>query len=367
MGATEESGGQADSGDSDGPEASASLSFDVFGPYKLSGGGAIALADFNEDRKLDIALSGLYANYRFLVLLGKGDGTFGTPNVYDTAVVSESIAVADVDGDSHLDVVLPDFSGGGVQVWRGDGSGAFVGPVVSSGEYGAWGVAVGDFNDDGRLDVVKTNASRANVALLLGNGDATFQAETRIDQSGSSDAVATGHFDADAFLDVAVRQEETGAVKILLGNGEGTFRAGGTYSLGAASTVDWTGLAIADFNRDGRPDLASNTHEDNDVHALLGNGDGTFQVSNPYPVGTSPKCTVAADFDSDGRVDLAVGTDQGVSVLFGNGDGTFQPALLVGAPSFQYLASGDLDGDGLADLVGTDGLGALTVLLARNH
>ena len=74
---------------------------------------------------------------------------------------------------------------------------------------------------------------------------------------------------ADPFLDVAVRQEEVGSVKILLGNGKGTFRAGGTYALGTATTIDWTGLAVADFNRDGRSDLASNTHEDNDVRGVF--------------------------------------------------------------------------------------------------
>ena len=85
----------------------------------------------------------------------------------------------------------------------------------------------------------------------------------------------------------------------------------------------------ADFNGDGRADLAVANEGSNDVSILLGNGDGTFQTQQIDAVGSSQTALVTGDFNGDGRADLAVvnaGSDD-VSVLLGNGDGTFQPQV----------------------------------------
>ena len=95
---------------------------------------------------------------------------------------------------------------------------------------------------------------------------------------------------------------------------------------------------MADFNGDGKPDLAVANHNvSNDVSVLLGNGDGTFQTAQNFAAGLTPSSVAVGDLNGDGKPDLAVANnsrDSGtVSVLLGNGDGTFQAAqnFAVGA------------------------------------
>jgi uncharacterized repeat protein (TIGR01451 family) len=195
------------------------------------------------------------------------------------------------------------------------------------------GVAVGDFNGDGKLDIAVANAGSGNVSILLGNGDGTFQAAVNFASGNNPTTVAVGDFNGDGKLDLALFQpgdfssSQNGSVSILLGNGDGTFQAPKTLALGPASTV----IAVADFNLDGKSDLAVfNTAS---VGIYLGKGDGTFQpvigVSTPSADGGA---MVVADFNGDSKPDLAVtysgstpstGFFQGLDILLGNGDGTF--------------------------------------------
>src|SRR5439155_1243222 len=112
-------------------------------------------------------------------------------------------------------------------------------------------------------------------------------------------------------------------------------------------------LAVADFNGDGKLDLAAIDAGSNTVSVLLGNGDDTFQPALTFTVGTDPRSVAVGDFDGDGKLDLVV-ADYGsndVSVLLGAGNGTFQAALAFGAGSRPAsMAVGDFNGDGKPDL-----------------
>jgi hypothetical protein len=112
-------------------------------------------------------------------------------------------------------------------------------------------------------------------------------------------------------------------------------------------------LAEADFNGDGIPDLAVSTEESQRLSVLLGKGDGTFTNTFIDTGLDSPGAVVAADFNADGKVDLAVSSTsgKGIEIFLGNGDGTFMPPQLISLVSFGLLASGDLNGDGIMDLV----------------
>ncbi len=180
------------------------------------------------------------------------------------------------------------------------------------------GVAVGDFNGDGKPDLVVVNAQQNNVAVLLGNGD-------------------------------------------------GTFRTPIVHSLPTIGVP--FGVAVADFNGDGKPDVAvihgSIDYLISDVEILLGNGDGTLGTPMAFPSGTNAVTIVTADLDGDGRPDVIVGGAGGgaggrtgnLSVLFGNGDGTLQPAISLGVPEYTgglwSAAVGNFSGhtDGLLDIV----------------
>jgi hypothetical protein len=132
-----------------------------------------------------------------------------------------------------------------------------------------------------------------------------------------------------------------------LGNGDGTFQTGGSFAAGFGPVV------TADFNRDGKLDLAVNDHDANSVDVLLGNGDGTFQAEVKYAVGEQPYSVAVVDVNGDGKQDLAAVNEfsGSVSVLLGKGNGTFQKAVNYATGQPLNLAVADFNRDGASDLV----------------
>ena len=129
-----------------------------------------------------------------------------------------------------------------------------------------------------------------------------------------------------------------------------SFDAAVSYPAGATPQS----VATADFNGDGRLDLAAVNHSSNTVSVLLANADGTFQGAQTSVTGAGPRSLAVGDFNDDGTLDLAVANTGGVSVLTGNGDGTFQAQTDIGIGSDpSSVAVGDFNGDGTLDLAVT--------------
>ena len=133
-----------------------------------------------------------------------------------------------------------------------------------------------------------------------------------------------------------------------------SFKTATDYALGDNPN---SGVA-ADFNGDGKPDLAIGNVLNKNVSVLLNNGNGTFAGTVNYTVDFNPEAVAAADYNGDGKLDLAVGNFMGgptsagtFSILIGNGNGTFQAAVTnpVGSPF--HIAATDLNADGKQDLV----------------
>ena len=164
----------------------------------------------------------------------------------------------------------------------------------------------------------------------------------------SPTSIAVADFNGDGKLDLAVTNEGDNTVSILLGNGNGTFQSPTSVAVGVAPEAIVTG----DFNADGKADLAVANFSDNTISILLGNGDGTFHTGTTIPGIKSPVAMVTGDFRHSGRVDLAV-LDQAdglVSVLLGNGDGTFaNPIGTTVGRTPSALVTGDFNGDGKLD------------------
>lgn len=322
---------------------------------------AVTAGDFNGDGKPDLAVIGSAVD----VLLGNGDGTFQAPTSYPVANnQNPSIAVGDFNGDGKPDLATPT-TFEGIAVLLGNGDGTFQTATYWFGDYPN-SVVIADFNGDGKADLAFGD-SDDGVVTLLGNGDGTFTQSFKY-AAPSDPTIAVGDFNGDGKPDLAFSNQVSGYAGILLGNGDGTFTAGGLYADGT-NLNGWASVAVADFNGDGKADIAVIESGSNLVNVFLGNGDGTLQAPLSFATGTKPICVTAGDFNGDGKPDLAVvnHSSGNVSVLLGNGDGTFQTAVAYTAGSaLEYAAVADYNGDGRADLatVSETGTDTLDVLLA---
>jgi hypothetical protein len=338
-----------------------------------SGPDSAAVGDFNGDGKLDLAVANASSN-NISIFLGNGDGSFQAAVNYAVGSFPSSVVVGDFNGDGKLDLATANSADNNVSVLLGNGDGTFqtalTTPFVGTNP---GSLAVGDVNNDGKLDLVVGSSGATpgvnGVNILLGNGDGSFQPALQNDAGFGVDySVAVADFNHDGKLDLAVVNVGTG-VSVLLGNGDGTFQPPVSYAAGPVPIS----LAVGDFDGDGKLDLSvsnipSGNTGPNVVSVLLGNGDGTFKPHVDYSVGsyatyTSFSSVTLGDFNGDGQLDLAVanqGSSNSASILLGNGDGTFQSAVnYPGGTS--VMAAGDFNGDGRLDLaiLGAQGVSLL--------
>ena len=300
---------------------------------------SVAVGDLNGDGKPDLVVANSNSN-TVGVLLNNGDGTFQTAVTYPSGGYDAySVAVADVNGDGKLDVIVASLyvsnndNSGTVGVLLGNGDGTFQ-PVVTygSGGYQAYSVAVADVNGDGKLDLLVANfcaisdclsSTNGSVGVLLGNGDGTFQTAVPYDSGGyGTFSVVVADVNGDGKPDLVVANEcavgrggcgnnDAGVVGVLLGNGNGTFQTAVPYGSGGDEGFS---VAVQDVNGDGKPDVVvanycagTNCDDGGGLGVLLGNGDGTFQTAVSYSSGGYGAASAAvADVNGDGKPDLLV-------------------------------------------------------------
>ena len=323
---------------------------------------SITVGDFDGDDKMDVALGTSAPNGSPVsVFLGKGDGTFSTRTDFSTPYYPRSIAAADLDADSKLDLVT---AAGGASVLLGNGNGTFQ-PVATYGTGGnaPYSVAVGNFNNDGYPDLAVANYQASllgySVGVLLNDGNGAFPTAASYVAGTQPVAVAVGDFKGDGYSDFVVANSGSSNVSVFLNTRDGTsaFQNAASYVVGANPTS----VAVGDFSGDGKTDLAVAVSSNNAVKVLKNNGDGTFGAEVTHPVMSNPKSVTVGDFNGDGKLDLAAvnSTSQTLSVLVGNGDGTFQKAVNYATGRQPVsVAVGDFNGDGKPDLAvanNTDG------------
>ncbi|MBN9516991.1 VCBS repeat-containing protein, partial [bacterium] len=289
--------------------------------------------------------------------------SFGSPTEYMFGGNSGFSAAGDFDGDGDLDVVVADFVAGVIPMVN-TGAGAFtVGAALPIKDVRS--VRVVDMDGDGKQDIVAASGRLAsggsgeNVAIARGNGDGTFAAPiTR--PIADPQALTVADFNGDGRPDVAVVANH---LFVMLNNGTATTVLDPPVRY--VTDSDGLDLTAADFNGDGKPDVAISGNTTTRVDVLLNTGTGAFGEKVSYPLTGRGGGIAAADLDRDGRPELLVTRTFGgqLSVLKGNTDGTFQAPVVYTAPSPHGpgpLAVADYDLDGNLDVVGssfhTDGI-----------
>ena len=304
-------------------------------------------------------------------LFSKAPGSF-----FESGRQPEHIVIGDVNGDGHLDVLTANNGSNDLSVLLGDGQGGFSplpGSPFPAGQAPHL-LVVGDVNGDGNLDAVLTSHDSNSITVLLGNGRGHFSEATgspfvvvkRV--RAHNHGLALADFNADGNPDVATSNHAAGSVSVLLGDGHGGFNSaeGSPFTVGEGPYP----LAVGDVNQDGRLDIVTPNLNGNSVTVLLGNGKGNFLPArgSPYPVPPRPYFVALGDLDSDGRLDLVTTHDETstITVLMSNEKGEFSsasgPPIDTGRRGWK-LTINDVNSDGWADLVmGTTG-DAVTVLL----
>jgi VCBS repeat-containing protein len=338
---------------------------------------SVAIGDVNGDGKPDLVVANFGSTpFTVGVLLGNRDGTFQPQLTYPTGHNPISVAIGDLNGDSKPDLVIADDeTPGAVSVLLGNGNGTFQPQASYPTGPGPTSVAIGDFNRDGRPDIVVTNGSfeSNSVSVLVGNGDGTFGPHVMYAAGVAPSSVAVGDLNGDGKLDIVTTNfggfNTSNNVSVLLGNGDGSFQPQTKYAV----TGTPLSVAIGDLNGDGRLDLAVASNDTNTVSVLLGKGDGTFQPETTHAASVGPSGIAIADFDGDGKPDLVsanFGSNTArasLSLLLGNGDGTVQAQTNypTGTAS-NHVAVADLNGDSRPDAV-TSNQGSDNVSVLLNN
>lgn len=312
---------------------------------------SVAVADFDGDGHLDNVSAGNHIS----VVFGSADGDPDGEDRYHLDPHMESVAVGDFDADGHPDVVVSHPYESTVSVLLGNPEGWLGDPASFQAGVDPTSVIVGDVNGDGDPDLVATNGDYdgdgggGTVSILLGGPGGTFGAPTAFPAGVYPTSVAMGDFDGDSLPDLVVGTggaHGDGLVWILLGNGDGTFEQGGSQAL--LNDEEYAGsIAVGDFNGDADPDLAV-VVQSVGVRVLLGAPGGTFALADAYDVG-EPYDVAVGDFNSDSHADLVLA---GAAVLHGEGDGTFGDVTNFRSRGVPVsVAVGDVNSDSLPDLV----------------
>lgn len=303
------------------------------------------------------------------VVQGMTNGAIGGSSTAWTAGADTpwSVKLVDVNGDQFLDLVSVQLNGDLLRVApnQGDFTLNFGLPTFYPVGLDPFDIATGDFNRDGRTDIATANVNATTFSVLANIGSGDFGGTVAYGMgSSAAHGIVSGDVNNDGKLDMVLSSTVSG-LAVSLGDGAGAFGAATSFAVG----VDSYGVALADFNRDGRLDAAVTDQSNDTITIMLGNGAGAFALSGSYATDRRPRELAIADINRDGRMDAIVSNSLAgtITTHLGVGDGTMTagPSFSAGGSLFHVLAS-DFNRDGTNDLrIVSQGTGTVNLFVGR--
>jgi len=327
---------------------------------------SVVFADVNDDDLADV-IGTVFANNAIEVRLADGQFSWGDPTFYQSGFLPRAIGLLQLPGDQVPDLLCANQND--VSVLEGLGEGVFRGavgfPTLTGGPVA---VETEDLDRDGDLDAIAIAVFQQAVSFMEGQGDGTLVTVTTVPLVPTEDEtpgyLAIEDMDGDGDMDVLITVQEPNELRLLRNNGtvDGFDEAepSDTYVVGAMPT----GVVTGDVNGDGLPDVVVGNLGDDSVQVLLNTGNGELEVQPPIPIDAGPAFVLLEDLDGDEVLDLVLtttvpplgdSTDGATGtclVLRGDGAGGFELTAVVPVDSTATsIDCGDLDGDGLLDVV----------------
>ncbi|HET9953219.1 MAG TPA: FG-GAP-like repeat-containing protein [Polyangiaceae bacterium] len=321
--------------------------------------GAIGAADFNDDGRVDLALIPSYGT-ELKLFVGRGDGTFEAPSSHFTgipdqdppALSSTSLSVADLNGDGASDIALASEPASEIAVLLGRKDGTFASATHYEAPSGPHSLVAADLDGDRKPELAVVSPYVNVTAVLRNLGDGTFASRREYAGGAQTWALAVADLDGDGSADLAVVNESTDDLSVLINDQHGSFAA--PHSLNPTRSFDPVrypdSVAAADFNHDGRSDLAVINANTQKMSVFTGDGGGAFAPAENHTTQTTAKRLIAADLNGDGWDDVVLAGD-GCEVLLNDGTGRLNHSdSYVAGQRTESVIAADLNGDGAPDL-----------------
>jgi len=334
---------------------------------------SVALGDVDGDGRLDVVSASVGSDALKVFLQEEGNG-FAEPVSLGNFSPDDgplSVALGDMNGDGRLDAVSANALSNTLSVFLQEEDGGFAEPVYLGGgsvTREPWSVALGDVDGDGRLDIVSASSGNDSLAIFLQVEGGGFAAPVVLGDSSVTAypvSVALADMDGDGRLDLVSANSASQTLTVFFQEEGGEFAV--PLSLGDSSvTNDPESVAVGDVDGDGRLDLVSANFGSNTLTVFLQEESGIFAEPTSLSISSfkdGPISVALGDMDGDGRLDLVSAnlyTDT-LTVFIQEEGGGFAGPISLSLPSAtsftEFVAVGDLDGDGHLDLVTVSSMG----------